>query len=54
MRYDRLEAEVAQLKSEVDAVNRERKLQQTTAGSKLVDLEAQWQALVAKNAQIEA
>lgn len=49
----RLEAEVAQLKNEVEAVNRERKLQQTTAGSKLVDLEAQWQALVTKNTQIE-
>lgn len=49
----RLEAEVALLRSHVDAVNRERKLQQTAAGSNLVALETQWQTLVAKNAQIE-
>jgi hypothetical protein len=50
----RLEAEVAHLKSQVDAVNRQRKLQQTAAGAKLDDLEAQWLSLVSKNAQIEA
>lgn len=49
----RLEAEVAHLKSQVDAVNRQRKLQQTAAGAKLDDLEAQWLSLVSKNAQIE-
>lgn len=39
---------------EIDQINRERKLQQTGVGSELSALEAEWQALVAKNREIEA
>jgi Breast carcinoma amplified sequence 2 (BCAS2) len=34
---------VADLKAEIDSVNRERKLQQTAAGQELAALEAEWQ-----------
>lgn len=37
----------------IDQVNRERKLQQTEVGQELAALEAEWQALVAKNREIE-
>lgn len=49
----RLEAEVAGVREEVEAVNRERKLQQTAAGADLAALEDRWHRLVLKNAEIE-
>lgn len=49
----RLSQEVAELKRQIDAVNRERKLQQTAAGGELAGLEDQWKELVAKNGEIE-
>mmetsp|Transcript_18191 Transcript_18191/g.54664 ORF Transcript_18191/g.54664 Transcript_18191/m.54664 type:complete len:310 (+) Transcript_18191:390-1319(+) len=49
----RLEAEVAEVRAEVEAVNRERKLQQTAAGADLASLQTQWHQLVHKNAEIE-
>lgn len=45
---------MAELKRQIDGVNRERKLQQTAVGGELAGLEAEWQTLVAKNGEIEA
>lgn len=39
----RLSHEVADIKAQIDSVNRERKLQQTAAGQELATLEAEWQ-----------
>lgn len=49
----RLSREVAELRGQIDSVNRERKLQQTAAGQELATFEAEWQELVAKNGEIE-
>ena len=39
----RLANEVADIKAQIDSVNRERKLQQTAAGQELAMLETEWQ-----------
>ena len=39
----RLANEVADIKAQIDSVNRERKLQQTAAGQELAALETEWQ-----------
>lgn len=44
---------MAGVREEVEAVNRERKLQQTAAGADLAALEDRWHRLVLKNAEIE-
>lgn len=41
------------LKSRIESVNRERKLQQTTAGRELVRCNSEWLELQRKNAEIE-
>lgn len=46
--------ELQGLSSQVDGVNKTRKLQQQAAGSELAVLEGQWRQLVAKNAMLEA
>ncbi|KAG2423515.1 hypothetical protein HXX76_015263 [Chlamydomonas incerta] len=48
-----LEAQLAALRKETDALNRERKLQQHAAGSELSKLERQYLSQVRKNADIE-
>jgi pre-mRNA-splicing factor SPF27 len=46
--------ELQGLSTQIDGVNKTRKLQQQAAGSELAVLEGQWRALVAKNAALEA
>ena len=46
------EAQLQQLRKEIDAVNRERKLQQTAVGRELRELEHEYYGSVAKNLQI--
>ncbi len=41
------------MRGQVEAMNRRRKVHQTAAGADLAALEAQWQQLVLKNAEIE-
>ena len=48
------EGEAAALRRETEALNRERKLQQTAAGRELAALEGEYLAAVRKNADIEA
>lgn len=48
-----LEAELQQLKSSSEQINKERKLQQMDVGQKLADLEHQWMELLYKNIAIE-
>jgi hypothetical protein len=46
------EAQLQQLRKEIDAVNRERKLQQTAVGRELRELDHEYYGAVAKNLQI--
>lgn len=50
----RLVEAAADTRKAVEAVNRERKLAQTSAAASLSDIEARWLTAVAKNREIEA
>ncbi len=49
-----LQSEVEATREAIDQLNRERKLQQTSAGRELKALEVEYMGLIAKNVELEA
>lgn len=49
-----MQSEVETTRGAIDQLNRERKLQQTSAGRELRALESEYLALIAKNVELEA